>query len=56
MKNAMSRMNGKMINAQKILVRKCEEKRLIGKPRNIKEDNIKMDLIQMYVNVWNGFM
>jgi hypothetical protein len=32
------------MNAYKVVVSKCEEKRLIGKPRRRLESDIKMDL------------
>jgi hypothetical protein len=35
------------INAYKILVRKSEEKRQLGRPRSTGEDNIKMDLMEI---------
>jgi hypothetical protein len=35
---------GEMRNAYKILVRKTEGKRLLGRPRHRQQENIKMDL------------
>jgi len=35
---------GKMRNAYKILVRKCEGKRSFGRPRCSREDSIRLDL------------
>ena len=34
-------------SVQRVLVGKLEEKRLLGRPRSIREDNIKMDLQEM---------
>jgi hypothetical protein len=38
------RMNGEKRNAYRILVRKPEGKRPLGRPRSRQVDNIKMDL------------
>jgi hypothetical protein len=37
----------KMRNAYKILIRKLESKRPLGRPRHKWEDNLRMDLRQM---------
>jgi hypothetical protein len=39
---------GEMRNAYKILVGKSEEKTLLGRPRRIWEDNIRMDLREIW--------
>jgi hypothetical protein len=46
----------KMRNAYKILVGKPKAKRLLGKPRCMWEDDIRMDLRQMGGNVWTEFI
>jgi hypothetical protein len=43
--------NGEKMNAYKILVRKPEGKRPLGRPRRRWEDNIKMDLKEIG---WGG--
>jgi hypothetical protein len=45
-----------MRNVYKILVSKPEEKRLFGRCRHRWDDNIRMDLIEMDVLVWTGFI
>jgi hypothetical protein len=49
-------MNGEKRNAYRILVRKPEGKRQLGRPRRRWIDNIKMDLLEIGVNVeaWIG--
>jgi hypothetical protein len=43
-----------MTNAHKICARKFERKRQLGRPRLRWEDNIKVDLNEIYENVdWN---
>jgi hypothetical protein len=42
---------GEKRNAYRILVRKPEEKRPLGRPRRMWEDNIKMDLREIE---WSG--
>jgi len=37
-----------------ILVGKHEERRTLGRPRNIWEDNIKMDLHEVELRTWIG--
>jgi hypothetical protein len=37
-------MHGERRNWCRVLVGKCAEKRWLGRPRNRKEDNTKMDL------------
>jgi hypothetical protein len=54
MKNEMSRAcstNGEKMNACRILVRKPEGKRPLGKPRRMWVDNIILDLREME---WSG--
>jgi hypothetical protein len=43
----------KIINTYKILVRKPEVKRPLGRPTHRLKDNIKMDLLRN--RVWTGF-
>jgi hypothetical protein len=43
-----------MRNACKILVRKSEGERLLGRYRHILEGNIKMDLEEIGMMVWSG--
>jgi hypothetical protein len=45
-----------MRNVYKILVRKPEEKRSVGRPRRRWEDNIKLQLWERWLGVWIGFI
>jgi hypothetical protein len=44
-----------MRNEYKIMIRKLEEKRPLGRPRRRREDNIKMDLKEIGWKLWIGF-
>jgi hypothetical protein len=46
--------NGKTRNAYRILVRKPERKRPLGRPRRKWVDNIKMDLREIGWDEWTG--
>jgi hypothetical protein len=48
-------MHGEKRNTYRILVGKPEGKRPLGRPRNMLEDNIKMDLREIGV-VWAGLI
>jgi hypothetical protein len=47
---------GEMGNAYKLLTRKPNAKKLSGRPRCIKEDNIKIDTKEIWWGMWNGFI
>jgi hypothetical protein len=48
--------NGEKMNAYRLLVAKPEGKRPLGRPRRRRIDNIKMDLLEIGLNVvdWIG--
>jgi hypothetical protein len=46
---------GEVRNAYKILVRKPERKRLLGRLKYRYEDNIKLDLKEIGCEVWTVF-
>jgi hypothetical protein len=43
-------------NAYKVLVRKHEGMRPLGRPRHSWKDNIRMDLKEIGWGVWNGWI
>jgi hypothetical protein len=45
-----------MTNAYKILVRKPDGKRPLGRPTHRSEDNIRMDLGEIWWKMWTGFI
>jgi hypothetical protein len=47
-------MNGKMENAYKIVVRRPEDRRPLGRPGSIWDSNIKTGLKEQRVTVWSG--
>jgi hypothetical protein len=47
---------GEMRNAYSILVGKPERKRSLGRPTSRCEDNIRMDLREIVLGVWAGFI
>jgi hypothetical protein len=48
------RTYGERRSVQRVLVGKLEGKRPLGRPRRRWEDNIKMDLQEVEVEVWTG--
>jgi hypothetical protein len=49
-------IHGEMINAYKILISNPEEKRLLGRPRCRRKDNIKMDLKCVRIGFSGGIL
>jgi hypothetical protein len=47
---------GELRGAYKILVGRPEGRRPLGRPRRRREDNIKMDLREMGLGMWIGFI
>jgi len=50
------RKYGERRGVYKVLVGKPEGKRLLGRPRHIWEDNIKMDLQEVGWGAWTGLI
>jgi len=47
---------GREKSGYRVLIEKPEKKRLLGRPRCKWEDNIRMDLQEVRLGVWTGFI